>query len=305
MGRTGEQTGARGQQQAATEPATSFDRRAQIALLILCAATFLDSLDVSMVGVALPSIKSDLGLSTASAQWLTSGYTVAYGGFLLLGGRVADLFGRRRVFLAAMILFAAGSLLGGAVSVGALLIATRVAKGIGAAFTAPAALSLITTTFREGPERNRALGLFAATAASGYSIGLVLSGLLTEVNWRLVFFIPTVVAVLVVVIARFTVRPDESMSGTRRSFDLGGTLAVTAGLLLFVYAMAQAPNQGWTSPGTPGALIGAVVLLGVFVVVGTRPARGHHVHRGQERARRLCGQPPAVRAAQPDLRHPA
>jgi EmrB/QacA subfamily drug resistance transporter len=259
-----------GQQQADTEPAHSADRRMRIALFVLCAATFLDSLDVSMVGVALPSIKRDLGMSTAEAQWLISGYTVAYGGFLLLGGRVADLFGRRKVFLAAMCLFAVASLLGGVVSIGPLLIATRVVKGLGAAFTAPAALSIITTSFREGPERNRALGLFAATAASGYSIGLVMSGLLTEVNWRLVFFVPTIVAVIVVIVARFVVRSDEAESGSRRSLDLGGTLAVTGGLLLFVYGVVQAPTEGWTSPATLGTLAGAVILLGIFLLVEKR-----------------------------------
>lgn len=270
MTRTEEQQGPPSRSRAGAEPTPPSSRRAQIALLVLCAATFLDALDVSMVGVALPSIKSSLHMSTAEAQWLTSGYTVAYGGFLLLGGRIADLFGRRKVFLAAMSLFAVGSLLGGVVSAGLLLIATRVAKGIGAAFTAPAALSLITTTFREGPERNRALGLFAATAASGYSIGLVLSGLLTEVNWRLVFFIPTIVAVLVVAVARLVVRPDEPSTGDRRSFDLGGTLAVTGGLLLFVYAVAQAPTEGWTNGATLGTLAGAVVLLAGFVLVEKR-----------------------------------
>src|SRR5690348_8984855 len=159
-------------------------------LVVLCGALFLDALDVSMVGVALPSIRADLGLSTSSLQWVVSGYVLGYGGLLLLGGRTADLLGRRRVFLAALGVFAVASLLGGIVDNGALLIVARFIKGISAAFTAPAALSIITTTFAEGPARNRALSIFTACGASGFSLGLVLSGFLTELGWRWTFLMP-------------------------------------------------------------------------------------------------------------------
>src|SRR5512135_2621637 len=165
-------------------------------LIVLCGALFLDALDVSMVGVALPDIRASLGLTTSSLQWVVSGYVLGYGGLLLLGGRAADLLGRRRVFLAALALFAVASLFGGLVSSPALLIGARFVKGIAAAFTAPAGLSLLTTTFHEGPMRNRAISIYSAFGASGFSLGLVLSGLLTEVSWRWTLLVPAPVALL-------------------------------------------------------------------------------------------------------------
>src|SRR2546429_2500209 len=166
-------------------------------LVVLCGALFLDALDVSMVGVALPSIRADLGLSTASLQWVVSGYVLGYGGLLLLGGRAADLLGRRRVFLAPLAVFAVASLLGGLVSSAGLLIAARFVKGVAAAFTAPASMSLLTTTFPEGPMRNRAFSVYTVFGASGFSLGLVLSGLLTEISWRWTLLVPAPVAALV------------------------------------------------------------------------------------------------------------
>src|SRR5690348_9616180 len=155
-------------------------RRAWGALLVLCAALFLDALDVSMIGVALPSIKSDLHMSTSSLQWVVSAYVLGYGGFLLLGGRAADLLGRRRVFLIALTVFVVASTLSGLANDGTLLIATRFIKGVSAAFTAPAALSIITTSFAEGRARNKALAVFTATGAVGFSLGLVFGGILTD-----------------------------------------------------------------------------------------------------------------------------
>src|SRR5579875_3080909 len=159
-------------------------------LLVLCGALFLGALDVSMIGVALPVIRTDLHLNTSSLQWIVSAYVLGYGGLLLLGGRAADLLGRRRVFLVALGLFAAASLLGGLVSGAGLLIAARFIKGMAAAVTAPAGLSLLTTTFAEGPMRNRAISIYSAFGASGFSLGLVLSGLLTEVSWRWTLLLP-------------------------------------------------------------------------------------------------------------------
>src|SRR3954447_6383749 len=164
-------------------------------MAVLCGVLFLDGLDVSMVGMALPSIESDLGLTTSQLQWIVSGYILGYGGFLLLGGRAADLLGRRRVLLIALAVFTVASALGGLASDGTLLLATRFLKGAAAAFTAPAGLSIITTKFGEGPERNRALSIYTATGASGFSLGLVAGGLLTELGWRWTFLLPVPIAV--------------------------------------------------------------------------------------------------------------
>ncbi len=165
-------------------------------LAVLCLVLFLGGLDVSMVGIALPSIGHDLGLAPRSLQWIVNGYVLGYGGLMLLGGRTADLLGRRRVFLAALAVFAAASLLGGLVDDGTLLIATRFVKGLAAAFTVPAGLSILTTTFREGPQRNRALSVFSLFGALGYSSGLILGGLLTGIGWRWTFLMPVPLALL-------------------------------------------------------------------------------------------------------------
>src|ERR671931_318419 len=182
-----------------TSQAERLSRRAWAMLLVLCGALFLDALDVSMVGVALPSIRTDLDMSTSSLQWVVSAYVLGYGGFLLLGGRAADLLGRRQVFLIALGVFLVFSTLGGFANDGSLLIATRFVKGASAAFTAPASLSIITTTFPEGPARNRAVSIYTATGASGFSMGLILGGLMTEVGWRWTFLLPAPVAVAVLV----------------------------------------------------------------------------------------------------------
>ncbi|MFI7127528.1 MFS transporter [Nonomuraea sp. NPDC050153] len=238
------------------------------ALAVLCAVIFLDALDVSMVGVALPAIQHDLGLSTSSLQWVVSGYVLGYGGLLLLGGRTADLLGRRRVFLVALGVFAVASLLGGIVDDGGLLIAARFVKGVAAAFTAPAALSIITTTFPEGPERNRALSIFTACGASGYSLGLVLSGLLTEIGWRWTLLMPVPVALLALLIAPRVLRGrDERAEG---GHDLIGAVLITASMLLLVFTVVQAPEAGWASLQTIGSLVTVAVLLGLFVFAERR-----------------------------------
>ncbi|MFD0690230.1 MFS transporter [Actinomadura fibrosa] len=233
------------------------DRRATAALVLLCAAVFLDSMDLSLMGVALPAVGADLALPDGTLQWLMSGYAVAYGGFLLLGGRLADLLGRRRMFLASLAVFAAASLAGGLLSDGRLLVATRVVKGVAAALTAPAALSLITTTFAEGPRRNRALGVYALAGASGYSAGLIASGLLTEVSWRLVFFLPVPIALLVLAVAPRVV-PAGRADGPRPGFDAAGAGAVTGGVLLLVYALTE---TSWPAGGAALALLGAFVAI--------------------------------------------
>lgn len=239
-------------------------------LVVLCGALFLDALDVSMVGVALPSIRADLGLSTSSLQWVVSGYVLGYGGLLLLGGRAADLLGRRRVFLAALAVFAVASLLGGLVSSGGLLIAARLIKGMAAAFTAPAGLSIITTTFAEGPARNRALSIYSAFGAGGFSLGLVLSGLLTEVSWRWTLLLPAPVAAAVLVAAVRLIPRGTPPDRRGRRFDLTGAVTVTAAMVLLVYAVVSAPQAGWASARTLGAFAAVAVLLAAFVVIERR-----------------------------------
>jgi MFS family permease len=253
-----------------TAPAQTLDRRAWGALLVLCGALFLDALDVSMVGVALPSIREDLGLSTGSLQWIVSAYVLGYGGFLLLGGRAADLLGRRRVFLIALAVFMVASALGGLTDDGTLLIATRFLKGIAAGFTAPAGLSIITTTFAEGPARNKALSIYTATGATGFSLGLVFGGLLTEVDWRLVFFFPVVVAAAILAAGIRLIPRDEPQTTERRAFDVAGAITVTATMLLLVFTVVQAPDAGWASVRTIGSLGVTAALLWLFVAIERR-----------------------------------
>jgi MFS family permease len=271
-----------GAPQAARDSATAAQRwspRLWAILIVLCGALFLDALDVSMVGVALPDIRASLGLTTSSLQWVVSGYVLGYGGLLLLGGRAADLLGRRRVFLFALGLFAVASLFGGLVSSPGLLIGARFVKGIAAAFTAPAGLSLLTTTFHEGPMRNRAISVYSAFGASGFSLGLVLSGLLTEVSWRWTLLVPAPVALLVL-IAAIRVIPrgagDSSAAGrgsvarAGRRFDVPGAVTVTGAMLLLVYTVVSAQQAGWASARTIGSFAAVAVLLAAFVTIERR-----------------------------------
>ncbi|HWG61508.1 MAG TPA: MFS transporter [Streptosporangiaceae bacterium] len=239
-------------------------------LIVLCGALFLDALDVSMVGVALPAIRSSLGLTTSSLQWIVSGYVLGYGGLLLLGGRAADLLGRRRVFLTALALFAVASLFGGLVSSPALLIGARFIKGMAAAVTAPAGLSLLTTTFHEGPMRNRAISVYSAFGASGFSLGLVLSGLLTEVSWRLTLLVPAPVALITLIAAIKLIPRGEPVDRRNRRFDLPGAVTVTAGMLLLVYTVVSAQQAGWASARTIGSFAAVALLLAAFWVIETR-----------------------------------
>ncbi len=234
-------------------------------LLVLCGALFLDALDVSMVGVALPSIRDDLHMSTGSLQWVVSAYVLGYGGFLLLGGRAADLLGRRRVFLIALAVFLVASALGGLANDGNLLIATRFIKGVSAAFTAPAALSIITTTFAEGPARNKALSVFTATGATGFSLGLVFGGVLTEIGWRWVFFLPAPVALVTLIAGLRLVPRDSRPARALRSFDVAGAVSMTAAMLLLVFTLVEAPSVGWASVRTLASFVGVAGILGFFV----------------------------------------
>jgi MFS family permease len=239
-------------------------------LMVACTVVALDALDVSMVGVALPSIRADLGVSTSTLQWVVSGYVLGYGGLLLLGGRAADLLGRRRVFLTALAVFAGASLLGGLVSNAELLIAARFVKGAAAAFTAPAALSIVTTTFAEGPARNRAIGIFGVFGASGYSLGLVVSGLMTQVGWRWTFLLPAPIALVTwfagVRLVPRAGRPERD----GRGYDVLGAVTAAAATLLLVYTVVNAPGAGWTAARTVAGLLIAVALATTFVAVELR-----------------------------------
>ncbi|CAM5301367.1 MFS transporter [Streptomyces aurantiogriseus] len=237
-------------------------------LAVLCLVLFLDGLDVSMVGIALPSIGHDLGLATSSLQWIVNGYVLGYGGLMLLGGRTADLLGRRRVFLIALAVFAAASLLGGLVDNGLLLIATRFVKGLAAAFTAPAGLSILTTTFPEGPQRNRALSVFSLFGALGYSSGLILGGLLTGIGWRWTFLMPVPLALLALIVGLLLIPHDRRTESGGQ--DPAGAVTLTAGMLLAVYAVVTAPTTGWTSAATLGSFGLAGVLLLAFVLIEQR-----------------------------------
>ena len=220
-------------------------------LLVLSTVLALDALDVSMVGVALPSIGTELNLGTESLQWIVSAYVLGYGSLLLLGGRMADLLGRRRIFLIALSVFAAASLLGGLVDDPALLIATRFVKGLAAAFTAPAGFSIITTNFAEGRERNRAVSIFTTFGASGFSLGLVVGGLMTALSWRWTFLVSVPVAVAVVILGLKYI-PRDSAAGHRRRDR-------TAGMTSGAPSRSRPACWGWCTrwfrhPGTAGDL---------------------------------------------------
>ncbi len=253
---------------AAAQAATRWPARMWGMLITLCIVLFLDGLDVSMIGVALPSIGSELGLTTSTLQWLVSGYVLGYGGLLLLGGRTADLLGRRKVFLIALAVFAVASLAGGLVSSAALLILTRFVKGLAAAFTAPTGLSIITTNFAEGPARNKALSIYTVFGAGGYSMGLVFGGLMTGLGWRWTFFLPVPIAIAALVAAAFLVPKDRPAE--EGGHDLLGALFSTAAMLLLVFTVVSAPEAGWASARTVGSFAAVLALFVAFVAVENR-----------------------------------
>jgi EmrB/QacA subfamily drug resistance transporter len=253
--------------------ATAADRsvlattRGKLTLVFLCGVGFLDFVDASIVNVALPSIRSDLHFSVQSLQWVLSGYLLTYGGFMLLGGRAADLIGRRRVLLAGTALFALSSLTAGLAQSESTLIAARLVQGIGAAMMMPAALSILTTTFREGTDRPKALGAWGATAGIASALGVFLGGLLSGgPGWRWVFFVNIPVCALDVFAALRLVSGERHHQSRLASFDLRGAILGTAGMLLLIYAIVRAPTVGWGTAQTMGELAGAAALLGAFVI---------------------------------------
>ncbi|WP_329426728.1 MFS transporter [Streptosporangium sp. NBC_01495] len=254
-------------------PSDRMSGRAWGVLLVLCGAIFLEGIDVAMLNVALPSIRSDLDLSTGALSWVMSSYVLGYGGFMLLGGRAADLLGRRRMFLLWLGVFIVFSGLGGFATEGWILVVARFVTGVAAAFMAPAGLSIITTNFAEGPQRNKALLVYAGTAAAGFSLGLVVGGLLSEISWRWVFFAPVIMASAILVAALLLIpRGDDSPPQARGGFDLAGAITVTGAMMVLVFAVVRLedPAAGWV--WTAGALAVGIVLLAVFAAIERRSA---------------------------------
>ena len=245
-------------------------RAKNIALLLLAVTQFVIVIDASIVNVALPSIGSHLHFSRDDLSWVVNAYTLTFGGFLLLGGRLADLLGRRRMFMLGLILFSAASFAGGIAQSEGWLLAARAVQGLGAAIVSPAALSIITTTFAEGSERNRALGVWGAVAGAGGAAGVLLGGILTSgLSWRWVLFVNVPIGLAAAAAAPRILHESRAEDGTS-SFDLPGAVTVTAGLSLLVYAIVDAVNAGWGSTATLSKIAGAVVLLAAFLVIEMR-----------------------------------
>jgi EmrB/QacA subfamily drug resistance transporter len=239
--------------------------RGRLTLALLCAVAFLDFVDASIINLALPAIRRDLHMSVQNLQWVPSGYLLTYGGFMLLGGRAADLLGRRRVLVAGTLVFGASALVGGLAQNSGTVIGSRLAQGVGAAMMLPAALSILTTTFRDGPERYKALGAWGGMAGLGSAAGVLLGGLLTQgPGWRWVFLVKPPLCAIVLAGA-FILLEDDRRRGRLAHFDIFGALLATAGTLLLVYALVRAPAVGWGSARTIGALAGSAALLAAFV----------------------------------------
>jgi EmrB/QacA subfamily drug resistance transporter len=241
-----------------------------LTLVVVCFAQFMVVLDATVVNVALPSIQTDLDISDSSLQWVVNGYTLMFGGFLLLGGRMADLLGRRRLFVAGVTIFAGASLLNGLATSDTMLIGARALQGFGGALVSPAALSIITTTFREGGERTKALAVWGAIAAGGAAAGLLLGGVLVEfLSWEWVFFINVPIAIGTI-IAAFRLVPESRQEGVVRHFDVAGAITVTSGLILLVFAIVKSTDWGWASGSTLGLIGVAAALLTAFVAIERR-----------------------------------
>jgi EmrB/QacA subfamily drug resistance transporter len=241
-----------------------------LVLVLVCMAQFMVVLDATVVNVALPSIQTDLEISDADLQWIVNAYTLTFGGFLLLGGRAGDLLGRKRVFLIGLVVFTVASLLNGLAPSSEFLIVFRGLQGLGAALISPAALSIITTTFAEGPERAKAMSAWAAIAVGGGAVGLLLGGILTDLlSWPWIFFVNVPVGIAVFIAARRDV-PESKDARAHKAYDIAGAVTVTSGLLILVYAIVKAQEKGWGSLHTLGFGGLAVALLVAFVLIEQR-----------------------------------
>src|ERR1700758_5411872 len=244
-----------------TTPVVGEQDRRWFALAVIVVAQFMVVLDISIVNVALPSIKTDLHFSQESLQWVLTGYSIFFGGFLLLGGRLADLFGRRRLFMSGLTLFTVSSLLNGLAWSEGSLIAFRGLQGLGAAMMSPAALSILTTTFQEGRDRNKALGIWGAVAGSGGAVGVLLGGVLTSAfSWPWIFFVNVPVGAAVIAFSP-RLLSESRADLPDRYFDVAGAATITAGLMLLVYGMTRATQHGWGTAETIGLLTGSGVLI--------------------------------------------
>ncbi|MDX6685244.1 MAG: hypothetical protein QOF86_1372 [Baekduia sp.] len=256
---------------AAGETSALGTRRGKLTLALLCTIAFLDFVDASIVNVALPTIRDDLDFSVQNLQWVISGYLLTYGGFMLLGGRAADLFGRRRVLMAGTALFALSSLTGGLAQSSGMLVGARLAQGLGAAMMLPAALSLLTTTFT-GTDRHKALGVWGGVAGLASAVGVLLGGVLSEgPGWRWVLLVNEPVCVIGIVCV-YLLFADDRRRPDLRKLDLRGAVLSTSGMLLLVYTLVKAPDVGWGAGRTLGGLAGAAALLALFVANEARSA---------------------------------
>ena len=241
-----------------------------VVLVLICLAQFMVILDATIVNVALPSIQKDLGLTEANLQWIVNAYTLVFGGFLLLGGRAGDLLGRKRLFLLGLVIFTFASLMNGLASSEGMLIGFRALQGLGAALIAPAALSIISTTFAEGAERAKALAVWAAIAIGGSAVGLILGGMLVEwFSWPWIFFVNVPVGIIAFALS-FRLVPESRDEHAQHNYDVAGAITVTGGLMSLVYAIVKAETDGWTSSTTLGFFVLSAVLLASFVLIEAR-----------------------------------
>jgi EmrB/QacA subfamily drug resistance transporter len=274
--------------EAVRPPAPGAPRRGYhpgIALAVIAASQLMVVLDATIVNIALPHIREALNFSTTSLSWVLNAYTLTFGGFLLLGGRAGDILGRRRVFIAGILLFSLASLLGGLAPSSGWLLAARALQGVGAAIASPTALALITTNFAEGPERNRAFGVFAAVSGSGAAIGLLAGGMLTSwLSWRWVLFVNVPIGILLAMLAPLYITESERQPGR---FDISGALTSTAGMAALVYGFIRSAQEGWSDAWTIASFAAAAVLLATFFLIERRtrqPITPLHLFRDRDRA---------------------
>ncbi|MGW2114419.1 MFS transporter [Streptomyces zhihengii] len=256
-----------------------------MALLVLASCQLMVVLDITIVNIALPHIQSDLGFSTTTLSWVVSAYTLTFGGLLLLGGRAGDILGRRRVFIFGVLLFVLASLLGGLAQNSGQLLGARALQGVGGAIASPTSLALITTTFKEGPERNRAFGVFAAVSAGGGAIGLLAGGVLVEwLDWRWVLFVNVPIGLLIAAATPRFIKESERHPG---NFDVLGALTSTLGMASLVYGFIRAGQDGWRDPLTLASFAAAVILLTLFITIERRskqPITPLHMFADRNRA---------------------